>query len=263
MSSHIDVLASAGLAVLVLMVLVWLISLPLRDASIVDIAWGFGLVLTAWVAWAVGDGDTNRSGLIVAMVSIWGLRLTVHLAWRSRGRGEDYRYASMRRRVGDGFAIQSLFTVFLFQAVLISVVALPVHLAMTPTEPAVRSIAILGVCVWGLGFFFETVGDAQLVRFKADPANEGQVLDWGLWRYTRHPNYFGASCAWWGIWLVAADTPAARWGIIGPIVMTVLLMRVSGIPILERGLHRRRSGYDEYVARTSTFFPRPPRPSQP
>ncbi len=266
MSSHADVLASAGLAIVLFMVVVWLISLPLRNASIVDVAWGFGFVLTAWVAWAVGDGDGNRSGLVVAMVSIWGLRLTGYLWWRNhwprRGsaKGEDYRYASMRRKAGDGFAIRSLFTVFLLQAVLNWVVAIPVLLAMTPTEPAVRPIAVVGVAVWGIGIFFETVGDSQLARFKADPDSEGKILDWGLWRYTRHPNYFGDFCVWWGIFLVAADTPDARWGIVGPLVMTVLLTRVSGVPILERGLHRRREGYEDYVARTSTFFPRSPRP---
>ncbi len=259
MSGHTDVLASSALVLLVLMVVVWLISLPLRDASIVDIFWGMGFVVVAWVSWAIGDGETNRSDLLVAMVSIWGVRLTFHLWWRSRGQPEDYRYQSMRRRTGDSFAIRSLLTVFLFQGLLIWLVSLPVQLAATPAGPRVRAVAVVGVVVWGIGLFFETVADSQLAKFRAAADDDHAVMDWGLWRYSRHPNYFGDFCVWWGIWLVAADTPDARIGIVGPLLMSFLLLKVSGIPILERGLQRRREGYDDYAARTSAFIPRPPR----
>ena len=263
MSSHLDVLGSAALAVLVLMVATWLLSLVLRNASIVDIAWGAGFVIVAWVSALVGDGHTERSNLLVALVSIWGLRLAGYLLWRNAGKGEDFRYRSMRARQGPSFPIRSLATVFLFQGLVMWVVSLPVQLAMTPDDPDVGVVAIVGVALWGLGFFFESVGDAQLARFKADPANEGAVMDRGLWRYTRHPNYFGDFCVWWGIFLVAAETGDAIAGVIGPIVMSIFLMKVSGVPMLERSLSRRRPGYADYVARTSTFFPRPPRAPQP
>lgn len=258
MSGHTDVLASTGLAVLVLMVAAWLISLPRRDAGIVDIFWGIGFVVVSWVAWAVGDGEANRSDLLVTMVSIWGIRLSFHLWRRSRGREEDYRYRSMRRKSGEGFAIRSLLTVFLFQGLLIWIVSLPVQLAMTPSGPRVRALAVVGVVIWGIGLFFEALGDSQLTRFRATDT-DNKVMDWGLWRYTRHPNYFGDFCVWWGIWLVAADTPDARIGIVGPLLMSLLLLRFSGIPILERGLRRRHEGYDDYAARTSAFIPRPPK----
>ena len=259
MSGHLDVLGSAAVVVLGIMVCTWVVSLVLRNASIVDIVWGAGFVAVAWTAACVGDGHGGRPDLLVAMVTIWGLRLAGYLFWRNRGHGEDRRYQSMRRKAGDGFAMRSLVTVFLLQGALMWIVSLPVQLAMTPDGPDIGPLAIVGVVLWGIGFFFETVGDAQLARFKADPANDGQVMDRGLWRYTRHPNYFGDFCVWWGIFLVAAETTDARAGVIGPIVMSIFLMRVSGVPILERSLTRRRPGYADYVARTSTFFPRPPR----
>jgi len=261
MSSHIDVLGTTALTILVVMVATWLISLAMRDAGIVDIVWGAGFVIAGWAAYLTGDGHDTRSDLLIAMVSIWGLRLAFYLARRNLGKAEDWRYQLMRRKHGDKFAIRSLLTVFGLQGVLMWVVSLPVQLAMTPADPAVGWIAVVGVIVWGVGLFFETVGDAQLTRFKADPDNVGQVLDDGLWRYTRHPNYFGDFCVWWGIFLVAAETGDALFGIIGPIVMTVLLTRVSGVPMLEHSMAKRRPGYVEYVERTSAFFPRAPKPA--
>lgn len=263
MSTHVDVLGSAATVVVLGLTLTWLISLARRDASIADIAWGLGFVVVAWTTWSVGDGLDDRRNLLVAMVTIWGIRLAGHLVWRSRGEPEDFRYQSMRRRAGDRFPLTSFFSIFVFQGAVLWVVSLPVQLAMTPTTPEVGLLSIIGVVVWGIGFFFETVGDAQLARFRNDPANEGAVLDWGLWRYTRHPNYFGDCCVWWGLFLVAAETPDARWGVIGPIVMTVMLLRVSGVAMLERGLRKRRDGYADYVERTSAFLPRPPRGPRP
>jgi len=141
------------------------------------------------------------------------------------------------------------------------IVSLPVQLSATAATPAsFGPLAYLGAAVWTVGFLFETIGDAQLARFKADPDNKGQVMDHGLWRYTRHPNYFGDFCVWWGIFLIAAETGPGRWGIVGPVVMSVLLMRVSGVTLLEKTIGKRRPGYADYVARTSAFFPRPPKP---
>jgi steroid 5-alpha reductase family enzyme len=253
-------LASAGVLA-GLMVLVWLASLPLRNASIVDIAWGSAFVLVAWTAFVVGEGSDDRRTLLAVLVTVWGLRLTLYLAWRNGVRHEDYRYAAMRRRNPERFPTRSLVTVFLLQGVLAWIVSLPVQLAAAGDDPdGLGALAAVGVVLWVVGFLFEAVGDAQLARFKADPGNAGTVMDRGLWRYTRHPNYFGDFCVWWGIFLVAAEAPLARIGVVGPVVMSILLMRVSGVPLLERSLTKRRAGYAEYVARTSAFFPRPPRP---
>lgn len=262
MSGQVDVIAGAALAIVVVMVATWVVSLVRRDASIVDIVWGAGFVVVAWITRGIGDGLTARRDLLTALVTIWGLRLTVHLWWRSRGQEEDFRYAAMRRRQGPAFPIRSLVTVFGLQGLVMFIVSLPVQLAMVPSQPDLGWLAVAGVALWGVGFFFESVGDAQLSRFRADPTNEGRVMDRGLWRYTRHPNYFGDFCVWWGIFLVAAEVPDARFGVIGPIVMSFMLMRVSGVPMLERSLSRRRDGYAAYVDRTSTFFPRPPRTTQ-
>jgi steroid 5-alpha reductase family enzyme len=259
MSGHLDVLGAAALAIIILMTITWIISLIITDASIVDIVWGFGFVVATWTGRFVADGNDARINLLTALVTIWGLRLASYLAWRNLGKGEDFRYQLMRKHWSGNFAIKSLYRVFGFQGLLMFIVVTPVLLAMTPTEPDIGIIAVVGVALWGVGFFFETVGDVQLARFKANPDNAGKVMDQGLWRYTRHPNYFGDFCVWWGIFLVAVETGDAAAGIIGPIVMSVLLTRVSGVPMLERGMTKRRPGYEDYVARTSSFFPRPPR----
>lgn len=242
-----------------LMAVTWLVSLPLRNASIVDLVWGLGFVLVAWAVLLTVDGNEARQWLLVAMVTIWGLRLSGYLAWRNHGRGEDFRYQAMRRRWGPGFWWVSLGTVFALQGVLMWVVSLPVQLGQVPDTPGPGWVAAVGVAVWGVGLAFEAVGDAQLARFRADPANARKVMDRGLWRYTRHPNYFGDACVWWGIALVAAESGLGSVGIVGAVVMTVLLRRVSGVTLLERSLRRRRPGYEEYVARTSPFVPRRPR----
>lgn len=259
MSGHLDVVIGSALGIVVIMVATWIVSLVLRNASIVDIVWGAGFVVVAWIARTIGDGNTDRVDLLTAMVTIWGARLAVYLWWRNHGQGEDFRYQSMRRRQGDRFPIRSLVTVFGLQGVIMFIVSLPVQLAATPATPGIGWLAVAGVALWGVGLFFETVGDAQLARFKADTDNAGTVMDRGLWRYTRHPNYFGDFCVWWGIFLVAAEASDARFGIVGPLVMSVMLLKVSGVAMLERGLMKRREGYAEYVARTATFFPRPPR----
>lgn len=258
MSGHLDVLGSVAIVITVLMVLLWMVSFGRRDVSIVDISWGAGIVIAGWVAWAVGDGNTDRANLLLAMVTIWGVRLTLHLAHRHRGRGEDLRYAVLRRHRAN-FAMSSLVTVFGFQAIAMFIVVLPVQLAVTPPEPAVGVLGVIGAVVWGLGLFFEVVADAQLTRFRSDPNNAVAVLDQGLWRYSRHPNYFGDALIWWGIWLVAAESGDAAWAIGAPALMTFLLVRVTGVPPLEHGLTKRREGYPAYVARTSPFIPRPPK----
>jgi len=258
MTSALDVLAGSAIAIAVLMFTVWIISVVVRDASIVDIVWGLGFVVVAWVTFVRADGDPTRRWLLTGMTTIWGLRLSTYLAIRNLGHGEDPRYQAMRRKIGPKFPIVSLVTVFGLQGVLMWVVSLPVQLGQV-RDTSVGVVGVIGVIVWAIGLGFEAIGDAQLARFKRDPANKGAVMDQGLWRYTRHPNYFGDACVWWGLAIVAAESGVGAWGIIGAVVMTVLLRRVSGVTLLERSIGKRRPGYDEYVRRTSAFIPRPPR----
>ncbi|MFM7685910.1 MAG: DUF1295 domain-containing protein [Actinomycetota bacterium] len=252
-------LSTAGIVIAVLMIGTWLVSLALKNASIVDIIWGFGFVLVAWAVRLRVDGLDARQNLLVLMTTVWGLRLAGYLFWRNHGKGEDFRYRAMRKHWGARFPVVSLITVFGLQGVLMFVVSLGVQLGQAPETPALGWLAGLGVVLWAVGLFFEVVGDAQLARFKADPENQGKVMDRGLWRYTRHPNYFGDACVWWGIALVAAETSVGRWGLLGAAVMTVLLRRVSGVVLLEKSLGKRKPGYAEYVAHTSAFVPRPPK----
>lgn len=260
-------------AVVALMVVLWLVSLVLRDASIVDPFWGAAFVLIAWTqfaTWFFLSGPacdtspcreyTEVGILLPILVTVWGLRLSIYLGWRNRGKGEDFRYVAMRERFGASFPLVSLGVVFLLQAGLAWVVSLPVQAGIQGSAGVALTspLVVAGAVLWGIGLTFETVGDLQLVRFKRDPASRGQVLDRGLWRYTRHPNYFGDFLVWWGLFLIAAAT-GAWWTVIGPVLMSVLLIRVSGAGLLERTIGQRRPGYDAYVRRTSGFFPRPPK----
>jgi len=246
--------------VLGLFFVLWLVSLAVRDASIVDMAWGAGFVVIAWIAHFMGGGAPPRRLLMVVMVTVWGLRLSGYLIRRNLGKGEDYRYQAMRRRDGARFPLISLFRVFTLQAVVMWIVSLPVQAAQVAAQPeSLRWLDFAGLGVWCVGLFFESVGDAQLAHFKANPENAGKVMDRGLWRYTRHPNYFGDFMVWWGIYLVALSTLTAWWTIIGPALMSFFLMRVSGVPLLERSLRAKRPGYAAYIEKTSAFFPRSPR----
>jgi steroid 5-alpha reductase family enzyme len=246
-------------AVAAFMAVLWALSVRLRDASIVDIAWGMAFVLIAWVGFAVGHGARGRSLLLAVLVTVWGVRLSAYLARRNLGHGEDPRYTAMRRRRGN-FTRWSLYGVFGTQALLAWVVSLAVQLAMADGTPrGVGPLGWVGAAVWCVGLGFESVGDAQLARFKRDPKSAGQVMDRGLWRFTRHPNYFGDFLVWWGLFLIAVETGTAAFGVVGPILMTVLLTKVSGKDLLERSIGTRRPGYAAYVARTSGFVPLPPK----
>jgi steroid 5-alpha reductase family enzyme len=245
---------------LIAVTLLWLVSLRLRDASIIDIWWGPGIALQAGIAFALAPGTGSRSGLLLGMALAWGLRLGAYLLWRNAGHGEDPRYQAMRRHWGARFPWVSLATVFGLQGVLQWAVSLPVQIGLlAPSESGLGPLDGVGVALFALGLGFESVGDLQLARFKADPANRGRVLDTGLWRYTRHPNYFGDALAHWGMFAVALATPGAALAIVSPALMTFLLLRVSGVALLERSIVRRRPAYDDYQRRTSAFFPLPPR----
>ena len=249
----------AAIVIVGMMLSTWLVSLAIRNASIVDITWGLGFALVAAVLW-VSKGSSNSLVVLVSLMAIaWGLRLTAYLGWRNIGHGEDFRYRAMRKRWGSRFGLISLGTVFAFQGLIMWVVSLPVHLVHGSDDPGLGVVALVGVVLWMVGMVFETVGDFQLARFKSDPANEGKVMESGLWRYTRHPNYFGNACIWWGIAIAASTFPDARWGLIGAALMNLLLVRVSGVALLEKSLKRRKPDYEAYIARTSSFIPRPPR----
>jgi steroid 5-alpha reductase family enzyme len=243
-------------------VTLWWVSTRIDDVSIVDVYWGPGFAVLAATALVTGAGTDPRRFLVVTLVAMWGFRLGGYLYSRKRGQGEDFRYAAMRRRAAGDFRVTSLGTVFLLQACLMWVVSLPVQwVVTTPSSPDLGVFDFLGLALWAIGLAFESIGDLQLVTFRADPSSAGKVLDTGLWRYTRHPNYFGDACVWWGFYAFALATEHGWWTIIGPAVMTGLLMRVSGVPMLERGLLKRRPDYADYVARTSAFVPWPPRPA--
>lgn len=252
--------ALAAGAVLLMMLAGWLLSLVRRDVSHVDVQWGFGFALVAGLGAALGDGAPARRGLVAALAAVWGLRLALHIHARNRGRPEDYRYAAMRARHGARFPRVSLFTVYLLQGALMLWIALPLLVATAaPVPAALGALDLAGVALWALGFAFEAIGDRQLARFRADPANRGKVMDRGLWRYTRHPNYFGDATLWWGFWLIACAVPGGGWTVASPLVMTFLLLRVSGVALLERGLVETKPAYRDYVARTSAFLPWFPR----
>jgi steroid 5-alpha reductase family enzyme len=238
----------------------WLASLRLRDASIVDRFWGGGFAMVAVSSFVYVQPGGWRAGLLALMSIVWGLRLSIYLTLRNWGRGEDYRYQAMRGRHGAQFPRISLFTVFLLQGALAWIISLPLQLGIASKGPqAVTLLDVLGVVLWIAGLAFESAGDAQLARFKADPKNAGRVMDRGLWRYTRHPNYFGDALVWWGLYLVAASTPWGVYSILSPALMQFLLMRVSGVALLERRLVKSRPGYAEYAARTNAFYPWRPR----
>jgi steroid 5-alpha reductase family enzyme len=254
---RVTLLATAAVAVL--MLLTWLESIRRSDVSIVDPIWGPAFVLVAIVATLAGDADADVRWLLLGMTAAWGVRLGGYLISRKlREPEEDPRYAAMRKRVGSGFALWSLVNVFLVQGLLVLVVSLPLQFAASG-ESSLGAAVIPGVALYLLGLCFESVGDAQLAAFKSDPDSRGKVMDRGLWRYTRHPNYFGDFCVWWGIWLVALTAGGTWWTAIGPIVMSTLLIRVSGKGLLEKSIGKRRPGYAEYVERTSGFFPLPPK----
>ncbi len=239
-----------------LVFLLWLLSLALKNASIVDIFWGLGFVVVAWICYFHAPGFAPRKILLTTLVTIWGLRLSVYLFFRNHGKGEDYRYQSLRKRIGKNFPLVSLFVVFVFQGVLIWLISLPIQAAAaSPFPDKFTTFDILGTFFWTVGLIFEAVGDWELARFKSDPNNQGKVMDRGLWKYTRHPNYFGDALLWWGIFCIALSVPNGWWTVMSPIVMTTLLMKISGVALLEKTLKKTKPQYAEYVRRTNAFLP--------
>lgn len=258
MSGLRDTLIASAVALPALLTVVWLASIALRDVSIVDVAWGVAIALCGWIAFGVGGGDAGRSLLMVVLVTVWAVRLAGHIGLRKlRHPGEDSRYAAMRQRRSGSFVLVSLFKVFLLQAGLAWVIALALVGSGT-YHGALGWLDVVGVALWLVGIVFEAGGDAQLARFKGDPTHRGEVMQSGLWRYTRHPNYFGEFCVWWGFYLLALSA-GAWWTVIAPLIVTGLVTKVSGVAHLEKSTMRERPGYREYARRTSAFFPWPPK----
>ena len=246
--------------------LLWGVAVAIRDVSFIDSVWALGMGGVALATFLqAGSGATPRRLLLLGLCMAWALRLGLHLLFRWRAQGPDARYVRMLGKAqserGWSFARASLVLVFALQAPLMWIVSLPVQLGQLSDGDTLGPLAWIGAVVAVTGILFETIGDAQISRFKADPANAGKVMDRGLWRYTRHPNYFGDILTWIGLWLVAADAPLGLWALPGPLVLIFLLTRFSGGNIYERKLTKTRPGYDDYQRRTSPLIPWPPKPA--
>ena len=255
----LDLWQSNLFVVVALMSGLWIWSVIRKDVSVVDPWWSMGfLFITAHTLYS--HPASQAKVLLCVLVAIWAFRLWGYLLWRSRGEGEDSRYQAFRKKYGEMYWLISLVQVFGLQGVLMLIISTPLQLAMAKPGPdQVMVNDLLGGLLVLVGLSFEAIGDAQLAQFKSDPDNEGEVMDQGLWRYTRHPNYFGECVLWWGFWLCASDAPYGIISVFSPLLMTFLLLRVSGVTMLEDSLKERKPKYQDYVERTSAFFPMPPK----
>ena len=255
--SELEVYLYGWLVALLLAALTWLVSLFKADVSIVDSLWSLILLALCTSYFLLIDFSTPRGALVLLLVAIWALRLSAYITWRNWGEPEDARYQAIRRRHSTNFAVKSLWLVFLLQGTLAWMISLPLLAAIGASTPlgALDAVATLVVL---FGIAFESIADAQLAAFKARPGSQAQVMDKGLWRYTRHPNYFGECCVWWGFYLFALAA-GGWWSIVSPLLMTLLLLRLSGVALLEKDIHERRPAYRDYVARTNAFIPGVPR----
>lgn len=258
----IELLLFNLLLLLTCMVGLWLLSILLGDVSFIDSFWAFGFVVVA-VATYFAFLPAPRgvaSQLLLVLTAIWGARLGTYLFLRWRRDGADPRYLRMIEKASGNPHLFTLTSVFLLQGLMMAFISMPIQLGMLADSGAVPgAVAWPGIALFTVGFLFESIGDHQMTAFRADPANRGTVMDRGLWRYTRHPNYFGDACVFWGIWLVAWDAGAPWWSAAGPLLLNWTLVRWSGAALLERRMKRSRPGYDEYIARTSSFIPWPPK----
>jgi len=245
-----------GIVLFVYMTLWFVVSLLKKRNDVADVAWGLGFVLMAWVSFFLSSDSGVRGILVGVLVSIWGLRLAWHIHMRNKGKTEDYRYLAWRKEWGKYFYIRSYFQVYILQGVFLFLIVLPVLFINKSTGAMLGMLDVLGLVVWLFGFYFEAVGDAQLAQFIKNPENKGKLMQNGLWAYTRHPNYFGEVTQWWGLWLIALSSPGGVWSIIGPLTITFLILKVSGIPMLEKKMEENPD-FAEYKRRTSVFIPLP------
>jgi steroid 5-alpha reductase family enzyme len=238
---------------------VWfVVSLFKKRNDVADVAWGLGFVLITWVSFFISETFDLRGILVGILVSIWGLRLAWHIYFRNKGKTEDYRYLAWRKEWGSWFYLRSYFQVYILQGLFLFLIILPVFIINKNIGQNINILDIFGVLIWLVGFLFESVGDAQLARFIKNPANKGKLMQGGFWAYTRHPNYFGEVTQWWGLWIIALSVPNGWFSIIGPLTITILILKVSGIPLLEKKMEANPE-FEEYKKRTSKFIPLPPR----
>ena len=232
----------------------FLISLLRKRNDVADVAWGLGFVVLTWSALYLSGNHEERQMLVTALVTVWGIRLAWHIHTRNNKKGEDYRYQAWREAWGKWFLIRSYFQVYILQGALLFLIALPILYIQHTSYSTLNFRDLIGGLIWGIGFFFEVVGDAQLRAFAKDTKNKGKILTTGLWRYTRHPNYFGEVTQWWGIWLLTLGANYWYFGIIGPITISFLILKVSGIPMLE-AKYKGNKEFEEYKKKTSAFIP--------
>jgi steroid 5-alpha reductase family enzyme len=251
-----QVYLQALIIILIIMSIVWILSIIIKNVSIVDLFWGFGFVVVSVFYFINTDGDGLRKSILLILVSIWGLRLSAYLIWRNLGKGEDFRYREFRKKYGEKrYWWISFFQTFLLQGVLMWLISAPLLGAQYSGENSFPGILdYAGIALWIIGFVFEAGGDYQLAVFKADPLNKGKVLDKGFWRYTRHPNYFGDSAVWWGYGLICLSAGSFL-PVIGSLLMTALIIKVSGVALLEKSLKDQKPQFKEYVEKTSAFIP--------
>jgi steroid 5-alpha reductase family enzyme len=247
-----------GIILFLYMSLWFIISILKKRNDIADVAWGLGFIILAWTSYIISMNFNLRGLLVVVLVSIWGLRLAWHIYSRNKGKTEDYRYLAWRQEWGNWFYLRSYFQVYILQGIFLFLIILPVLIINNNLGKVIGALDVVGVLVWLIGFFFEVVGDAQLSNFIKNPENKGKLMQRGLWQYTRHPNYFGEVTQWWGIWLIALSVPNGWLSIIGPLTITILILKVSGIPMLEKKMENNPE-FAEYKRRTSIFIPKLPK----
>lgn len=234
---------------------IFILALRLKDNSIVDIAYGAAFVLVGWSTFVLYGSAHPRQMLVLALITLWGVRLAGHIYLRKQGEsGEDSRYRQWREAWAKTFVWRSWLQIFMLQGAVVFLVAMPLLLIMRQPGPALGLLDVLGGVIWLIGFMFEAVGDWQLLRFKHNPAHRGHMMRQGLWRYTRHPNYFGEATLWWGIWLIALAAPWGAFAVISPLLINFLLLKVSGIPMLE-AKYENHPEFADYKQRTNAFFP--------
>lgn len=254
--SFIQIYLQAFLLIMLMMTVLWIVSIIIRNVSIVDLFWGFGFVVAGGYYYLNTQGNGSRKIILLSMVIIWGLRLSLYLSWRNLGNGEDFRYREFRRKYGEKrYWWISFFQTFLLQGILMWLISAPLLGAQyygSETVPGILDFA--GIAVWMIGFIFEAGGDIQLAKFRSNPSNKGKVLNKGFWHYTRHPNYFGDSAVWWGYGLICLAA-GSYLPVLGSLLMTALIIKVSGVALLEKTLKEAKPQYREYIEKTSSFFP--------
>jgi steroid 5-alpha reductase family enzyme len=254
--SFLNIFLSGFIVIMIMMTLLWVVSVIIKNVSIVDLFWGLGFILAGVFYFLKTGGNEPRKIILIILVTLWALRLSVYLAWRNIGKGEDFRYKQFREKYGaKRYWWISFFQTFLLQGILMWLISAPLLGAQIPQQNnSLRVLDYAGIVLWIIGFCFESIGDLQLARFKKDPANKGKVLDKGLWRYTRHPNYFGDSVVWWGYGFLCLAA-GSYLPVLGSILMTALIIKVSGVALLEKSLKELKPEYKEYIENTSAFLP--------